>query len=289
MTVQILRLRTPRQPVSTTGLPQWTLTDEAQAILNLPNLTSWREADYGVHTGNGFRWEFINTQAYASAYNRDGPVPGVDGDGYAYLQFGYGNTQFDGVNQGAVRVPSANPLFASNQWSDFVLCSVAIPGSPGAPPIPGGYVWRGQRGPGDNTNPGFNISGSTGRPTLFGGGRSISNILHAGTPVDARDDQRHFYQSGLDGPNTTLRLNIDGNWAVGTATSADTFPSTVTYPDINSTIDGSYVPDPPNFINYLQGRVYVRWTFSVYQPVGGVAAQAIQAYVTMKYNHVFTP
>lgn len=279
------RIKTNRVPEDTSGQQSAILTANQQAVMGITGLTDWKRGSYGVDRGAGFRWRSFNRQTVAEAYDRSGPVS-VTAAGKAGLQFGYGDTLYTGTNRGAVTVNS--DLLGVSGWSSFIVCRVPTVAS-AETALPGGYVWRGAYGPGDNTNPGFVISQSTGRPNVIGGNKSVTNPLHAGASVDCRDSLIHLFQLGYNGAADLLKINMDKNYASGTATAATLDPDTTTYPDILKPIIGVYVPIPVNFINYFQGQIYDALFFNQYVEVGSADALKVEAMVVEDWGVTLTP
>jgi hypothetical protein len=291
-----LLVTTPRSPDSSTGLINAAPTASEQAVLNLlPAGALWLRARYGVRRNRGFQWEAFNRQVSVQAYDRNGPVT-VSGPGPTRpaLRTGAGDPLYTGTNRGAMRIPSASPALGVSGWTCWHLLRVPTVAS-GEVATPGGYVWRGQLGPADNSNPGFSISQSTGRPTLIGGGKSITDPRHAGVSIDMRDGLWHLYQGLYDGVTDFLRLYVDNAYATGSSTAATTDPDTTTYPDILSPIIGVYAPaaTPPvpgasNFINYFQGDHAEHIFVPTINANGGSLDTAVKALILDQYGDVVT-
>lgn len=212
--MESLLLRAPLAAANT-SLPDYAMSDAELAILRMPSLTCWLEVDSGLDRAGGWRWQMRNRMAQAIAMRPADPFLLTMPDGKLAIQSGYGASDYTGADRGSVRLPSTPDLLGETGWSVVTVLRVPTVAS-GESATVGGNIWACQ-GPADTSTPRLNISGSTGKPILNGGGKNWSNPTG-----DLRDGAWHVNVSSLDTASGLLRNWVDHNRWIASVTAATT-------------------------------------------------------------------
>ena len=220
---------------SNDSLDDFAATPDEQEILNIDGLTSWLDAGGDVIQKNGFRIrDKISNNLFTVRYLTP-PVLTAGTNSKPCLQMGYGDSDFDGTDRGAIRPQFDVDMIAPSGFTVFSVVRVPTVASGDSATL-GGYVWS-SRGASSSETPGLNISGSTGRPIFRSGGATVSNP----DGFDARDGEWHIIRNYHDLSTDTIGTNIDRDRADGTATGATVPP--------DSSVAGMLSPLIGGFLN----------------------------------------
>lgn len=242
------------------SLPSFTATASEQAIREIPSLTGWFEAGFGVEPSNGFRWRDRVSNRNAVLLNTVKPLVVTGSNGKPALQTSYGSASFTGTERGVLRTNSHFNLLSSTGFTVISVTRVPTIAS-GESATLGGNVWS-SYGASANTTPGLNISGVTGKPTFRAGNAIITNPA----AFDARTGNWHVIRCVYNGTTDTINLNIDRTRATGTASSATSAPDE-SIPNMLSPLLGGFLASTGVLSNPFYGQTAAIFFFdSVLDP-----------------------
>jgi hypothetical protein len=249
------------------------MTDAEKAVLAIPGLTGWWEADHFVKAANGFRWGSRLGLEAAIPYTAQPPILVTGSHGRPALRTGYGGPKFETTNRGTMQTPSRLALLSEAGWTVINVYMVPTVAS-GVSSIVGGYLWS-SMGPSTTTTPRLIISSTTGKTVLNGGGAAISNSTPA--PVDLRDGLWHVTVSTYDALNHRLKVATDRTRLVGSSAAANTaIPASANAPLLLGQFK-STAPQP------FYGERSAELTFSRELTTQEIAV-AIDSYLALKYG-----